>query len=112
MPQHTSGIRRRPDRGEPEAAATRGARFDMVALVSSAGGLEAMRVVLRELPADFPACVIVAQHLGGQGSALVKILSRQAKLPAEWASTGARLTPGRVLVCPPRRQRRSYPARD
>jgi hypothetical protein len=64
--------------------------------------LQAVSAVLRELPDDFPAAVVVAQHLSGEGSALLGILGRRTKLPAEWASTGARLTPGRVLVCPPR----------
>src|SRR4051812_45282092 len=80
------------------------ARFDVVTLASSAGGLQALCAVLGELPDDFPAAVVVAQHLCGEGSALVTILRRQTELPVEWASTGARLTPGRVLVGPPRRQ--------
>src|SRR5262245_42212864 len=75
-------------------------RFDIVALVTSAGGLEALSVVLRELPADFATPLVIAQHLSGQGSALVSILRRRTKLRVEWATTGARLTPGIVLVCP------------
>ena len=92
-----------PDHARP-AVRTPAARFDVVALVTSAGGLEALAAVLSDLPTEFPAAVIVAQHLGGQGSALVEILSRRTTLPVTWASTGARLTPGQVLVCPPRRQ--------
>ena len=79
-------------------------RFDIVALVASAGGLEALSAVLRGLPEDFPAAVIIAQHLGGQGSALVNILRTRATLPIGWASPGSSVTAGHVLVCPPRRQ--------
>ena len=39
---------------------------DVVALVASAGGLDALTAVLRELPEDFPVAVIVAQHLVGR----------------------------------------------
>ncbi|HKU62887.1 MAG TPA: chemotaxis protein CheB [Gemmatimonadales bacterium] len=92
-----------PAASAPPASATP-ARFDVVALVTSAGGLEAVAAILRDLPEGFPASIIVSQHLGGQGSALVTILSRRTTLPVAWAATGARLTPGQVLVCPPRRQ--------
>ncbi|RYG23470.1 chemotaxis protein CheB, partial [bacterium] len=40
--------------------------------VASAGGLEAISRVLRGLPKELPVAVVVAQHLGGQGSALAK----------------------------------------
>jgi chemotaxis response regulator CheB len=68
-----------------------GRRVEVVALVTSAGGLEALSSVLRVLPADFPAAVVVAQHLGGQGSKLVEILSRRIELPLEWARDGCRI---------------------
>ncbi|WP_302621728.1 chemotaxis protein CheB, partial [Mycobacterium avium] len=34
---------------------------ELVALVASAGGLEALTTVLRDLPRDFPAAVVVQQ---------------------------------------------------
>src|SRR3712207_1696374 len=80
----------------------RAARVEVVALVTSAGGLGALSVVLRRLPEDFPAAVVVAQHLGGQGSSLLEILERRIALPLEWARDGARIGAGRVTVCPPR----------
>jgi two-component system chemotaxis response regulator CheB len=36
--------------------------FSVVALVASAGGLEALTRVLAPLPADFPAAIIGLQH--------------------------------------------------
>src|SRR3712207_443778 len=77
-------------------------RVEVVTLVTSAGGLGALSVVLRELPEDFPAAVVVAQHLGGQGSSLLEILERRIALPLEWARDGGRISAGRVTVCPPR----------
>ena len=37
--------------------------FDIVALAASAGGLKALSEVLSGLPADFPAAIVVLQHL-------------------------------------------------
>jgi chemotaxis response regulator CheB len=58
--------------------------------------------VLGGLPADLPAAVVVGQHLGGQGSALVDILSRRTPLAVRWAADGLELLAGTVTVCPPR----------
>jgi PAS domain S-box-containing protein len=76
--------------------------FDIVALVASAGGLEALSTVLRPLPADFPAAVIVVQHLPASASQLVDILARRSALPVEWASHDVLIEPSKVTVCPPR----------
>ena len=94
-------------RVRPPEDVTRGARtnrVEVVTLVTSAGGLGALSVVLRELPEDFPAAVVVAQLLGGQGSSLLDILERRIALPLEWARDGGRICAGRVTVCPPRAQ--------
>ena len=72
----------------------------IVALVTSAGGLEALSAVLAPLPAGFPAAVVVGQHLG-ESSVLVDILARRLALPVAWAGEGMRLRPGRVYVGPP-----------
>ncbi|WP_305787220.1 chemotaxis protein CheB [Symbioplanes lichenis] len=83
-----------------EGAAAAGT--EVVALVASAGGLGALTAVLRTLPADFPAAIVIGQHLSGRGSVLVEILSRQIALPVGWARPGGPVTPGHVTVCPPR----------
>lgn len=78
--------------------------FDLIAMVTSAGGLEALTKVLKDLPPDLPAGVLVVQHLGGQGSTLAEILDRRVPLPVKWVTDGARIQPGQVLVCPPRKR--------
>ncbi len=75
--------------------------FAVVALVTSAGGLEASSAILRTLPSDWPTAVLVAMHLSGQGSALVEILSRHSSLPIVWAEDGGALSPGCIQLCPP-----------
>lgn len=74
----------------------------VVALMASAGGLQALSTVLRDLPSEFAAAVIVQQHLGGRASVLTTILARQSTHPVDWAAHGQQLQPGRVIVCPPR----------
>jgi two-component system chemotaxis response regulator CheB len=76
---------------------------DVVALVASAGGLQAISAVLKHLPGDLPAAIVVALHLG-HGSRLVEILRRRVPMPVDWAQEGERVVPGEVTVCPPGHQ--------
>jgi two-component system chemotaxis response regulator CheB len=87
-----------PDPVAPDPAPR---RVEVVALVTSAGGLEAVSAVLRGLPDRFSAAVVVFQHLGAQGSQLAEILGRRTRLPVSWAAEGEWLAPGEVKVCPP-----------
>ncbi|ORW73270.1 chemotaxis protein CheB [Mycobacterium saskatchewanense] len=80
---------------------TRGPAVTLVALLASAGGLDAVSTVLRDLPAEFPAAIIVQQHLGNPASALPAILGRQTAHRVGWAQEHQAVTPGVVLVCPP-----------
>jgi two-component system, chemotaxis family, protein-glutamate methylesterase/glutaminase len=74
----------------------------IVALGASAGGLSAAARVLGELPADFPAAVVVVLHLMAQHpSFLAEILDRRTSLPVTQAVDGDRLEAGRVYVAPP-----------
>jgi two-component system chemotaxis response regulator CheB len=76
-------------------------RFPVVALVASAGGLDALSRVLGPLPADFPAAVLVALHLNpDRASHLTAILAARTALRVEEASDGATLVPGTALVVP------------
>ncbi|XVU30568.1 chemotaxis protein CheB [Actinoplanes sp. CA-054009] len=95
----------------PGSALPAAARAEVVALVSSAGGLDALSTVLRTLPEDFPAAIVVALHLGGQGSRLVEILARRIALPVAWARQGAPLAAGAVTVCPARSRLEILPDR-
>jgi two-component system chemotaxis response regulator CheB len=75
---------------------------DLVALVASAGGLAALTTVLSHLPADFPAAVVVLQHLDpSRPSLLSEILGRRSDLPVREAHHGDRLRRGVVFVAPP-----------
>jgi two-component system chemotaxis response regulator CheB len=74
----------------------------VVVIGASAGGVEALRTLVADLPADVPACILVTLHVPSSGmSALPAILSRTGALPAEHARDGSPLTPGRILIAPP-----------
>src|SRR3954453_16754587 len=74
----------------------------VVVIGASAGGVEALRTLVADLPADFPACILVTLHVPSTGmSALPAILCRTGALKAENAREGSTLTPGRILVAPP-----------
>jgi len=75
--------------------------IELVVLLASAGGLDALSTVLRDLPTELSAPVVVQQHLGGLSSVLPTILGRQTPHRVSWAEDGQAVAPGRVIVCPP-----------
>lgn len=74
---------------------------ELVVLMASAGGLEALLAVLGDLPAELGAPIVVQQHLGGQSSVLPMILQRSTARPVCWARDRQTIEPGPVIVCPP-----------
>ncbi len=80
------------------------ARFDVIAIGASAGGLAAINHILSALPADFPAALVVVQHLDPhRQSLLAPILSRRTGLEVTEAKDGVFLTRGTVFIAPPNR---------
>lgn len=74
----------------------------VLAVGGSAGSLAPLLKLVRALPGDFPAAVLVTTHLGDTShSRLPEILGRHAQLPAAWACDGDGLQAGRVYVAPP-----------
>lgn len=71
----------------------------LVAVGASAGGPTALGIVLRGLPKDFPAAVIVVQHVDQHfASGMAEWLSNQCSLPVRVAREGDRPQPGVVLL--------------
>jgi signal transduction histidine kinase/chemotaxis response regulator CheB len=78
------------------------ARYGVVVIGASAGGTEALRVLLGGLTAPLPAPVLVAVHLGPAVSRLDALLSRISPMPVEWLTDGTSPRAGRVYLCPGR----------
>jgi two-component system chemotaxis response regulator CheB len=74
---------------------------ELVVLLASAGGLDALSIVLRDLPPEFPPAIVVQQHLGGISSMLPGILGKHTPQQVTWAKDGQAIVPGQVVVCPP-----------
>jgi two-component system, chemotaxis family, protein-glutamate methylesterase/glutaminase len=74
----------------------------IVALAASAGGLNALGVVLGGLPGSLSVPVVVVEHLlPDHASALASILGKRTPLSVKQAEAGDVVEPGWVYVAPP-----------
>jgi two-component system, chemotaxis family, CheB/CheR fusion protein len=74
---------------------------DLVVVGSSAGGVEALSVLVNTLPAGFPAAVVLAQHLdSSRPSTLDTILQRRTVLPVVVVNSSSALESGKIYVVP------------
>jgi two-component system chemotaxis response regulator CheB len=72
---------------------------DLVVIGASAGGVEALKRIVADLPGDLPAAVCVVLHIApGSPSALAAVLSRSGPLPCHTPRDGDRLRPGEIIV--------------
>jgi two-component system chemotaxis response regulator CheB len=86
------------------------ANRDIVAIGTSAGGVEALTFLAKEFPPQFPASVLVTIHLPSEiRSTLDEVLSRAGPLPARFAGDGDVLKTGRIYVAPPNRHLEQIP---
>jgi two-component system, chemotaxis family, protein-glutamate methylesterase/glutaminase len=76
----------------------------LVVMGASAGGVETLRRVVADLPADLGAAVCVVLHISpGAPSALAAILGRAGSLPCRAVGDHEELHHGEILVAPPDR---------
>jgi two-component system chemotaxis response regulator CheB len=72
-----------------------------VAIGLSTGGPNALRYLLSQLPPEFPAAVLVVQHMPeGFTEPLARRLDETSALQVKEAQSGDLLLAGRVLICP------------
>ncbi len=77
---------------------------DLVIVGSSAGGIEALSILVSNLPEDFPAPIVLAQHLDpNRPSNLDTILQRRTSLPVTSVGERTLLEPGTIYVVPANR---------
>jgi two-component system CheB/CheR fusion protein len=73
----------------------------VVVIGASAGGIEALTALVRTLPANFPAPIVIAQHLDPRReSHLDEILASRSTLPVRRVSGQQPLEPGTLFVVP------------
>lgn len=77
---------------------------DIVVVGSSMGGIEALSSMVRQLPSDLPAAVLIVQHSSPESPGLLgSILSDHGPLPAVMGEQGMPIERGRIYVAPPNR---------
>src|SRR5664279_2706008 len=78
---------------------------DLVVIGSSAGGIEALSILVSTLPQNFPAPIVLAQHLDPHHvSNLAAILQRKTTLAVEEVTSSSLMQPGKIYVIPADRQ--------
>ncbi len=76
----------------------------VVVVGASAGGLEALLKMVKDLPPDLPAAVLIVVHSSPNfPSLLPELLTRAGPLPAVHAADGVKVRAGRIYVAPPNR---------
>ncbi|MCC5655929.1 chemotaxis protein CheB [Nostoc sp. XA010] len=76
--------------------------YNIILVGTSAGGVEALTYLVKNLPPNLNAAVIIVLHVSSHGtSVLPKILSRAGNLPVSHAQDGEAIVHGWIYVAPP-----------
>lgn len=78
-----------------------GPTYSVVVIGVSAGGFEALKRLLGELPADFPLPILIVQHLRPGTGSLADALQHFCTIRLKEADEGETMTPGTVYFAPP-----------
>lgn len=74
-------------------------RYEILAVGASTGGPRAITRLISDLPANFPAGIVIAQHMPpGFTGTLAERLDRRSRLTVREARDGDRVEPGVVLL--------------
>ena len=96
-PSHHSAAHHTP--GKAVAAGLDSSTLPIVGIGASTGGPQALAQVLSHLPSNFPAAILVAQHVDEHfAPGLAKWLQHHSPLPIRIAHDGEPITPGGVWI--------------
>lgn len=71
----------------------------LIVVAASAGGIQALRALLADLPPELPASVVLVQHrTPGRDACLVDLFARRTRWPVRVADQGERIQAGRVYL--------------
>lgn len=75
--------------------------FDLVVVGASLGGLHTLSTLLRAMPPDFPAAVVIVQHRAREvDTSLLSVLRHVSTLPLSEAEDKQPLSEGHVYLAP------------
>jgi len=77
--------------------------FPVVCVGGSAGGLDAYVRLLRHLPADMGAAIVIVNHLRTVATRLHEILPRHTRMPVELITENLDIRPNQVFIIPEQR---------
>jgi len=76
-------------------------QFDCVAIGVSTGGPTALYQIIPELPPDFPAGIVIVQHMPpGFTKPLAERMNKNSQLVVKEAATGDKIMPGTAYIAP------------
>jgi two-component system, chemotaxis family, protein-glutamate methylesterase/glutaminase len=75
----------------------------IVCVGGSAGGLDAYQRLLKNLPPDLGAAIVIVNHLRTVSTLLHEILPNHTNMPVELISEGLDIRPNHVFIIPPQR---------
>jgi two-component system, chemotaxis family, protein-glutamate methylesterase/glutaminase len=76
-------------------------KFEMVVIGASSGGLQALKVLLAELPGNLSFAILIVQHISSRSDgSWVSILNGQCALEIKEADEKETIVPGRVYLAP------------
>src|SRR3989442_1724583 len=96
-PRHDRTMHARALSEEPMASASE----RIIVVGASAGGVRALPILASQLTPEFPAVVLVVQHIGSHPSILPTLLMRDGPLSAAHAVDGEPIEAGRIYLPPP-----------
>ena len=102
MPQSYGAPLKPVGKSRKDAQSPPGAKFPIVGIGASAGGLEAFTEALGRLPTDTGMAFVLVQHLSPQHpSFLTELMSKVTQMPVVEVRDGIRVEPNHVYVIPP-----------
>jgi two-component system, chemotaxis family, protein-glutamate methylesterase/glutaminase len=107
--QAVAASKPRTEPGNPEASKSKSlaspsrsnSKFPLIVIAASTGGPATLTKLIPLFPRDFPAAVIIVQHMPGAFTAqFSQQLSRLCAIRVKEAEAGEILAPGTVYICP------------
>jgi len=77
--------------------------FPLVCVGGSAGGLDAYIRLLKHLPSDMGAAIVIVNHLRAVPTLLHEILPRHTAMPVDLITDGMVIQPNHLFIIPPKR---------
>ena len=74
---------------------------NLLAIGISTGGPETLKILLKDLPADFPAPILLVQHISANFiSCFLDTVKHYSRMNVEFAQNGIRCKPGTLYIAP------------